>query len=162
MRDYYWLVLLYFSCMLRLPICDKTHVNCRMESDSDSQSFPPSPNSERLAQFRRVLSAWKQKELNGILGNNQDTLALNLYSKKTVQVYYALKDYIDEGSALTINEPELTDVLGDPETLTMDERFQILQSLFRDLIEFRFTYDTELINSFNPEEKLNTNIVPNE
>jgi hypothetical protein len=150
--------------MLRLPISDKTHVNCRMESDDENVEIEsmPSPNSERLAKFRRVLSAWKQKELNDIIGENQNTLALNAYTKKTADVYYALKDYIDEGSALTINEPELTDVLGDPETLTLDERLQILQSLFRDLIEFRFTYDTELINSFNPEEKLNTNIVPNE
>ena len=60
-----------------------------------------------------------------------------------------------------MTDEALKGALGDPTTLSMDERIQILQSLFRDLIEFRFTYDTTLINSFTPEEVLDTNIISN-
>ena len=134
-----------------------------MDSDTDTDTNVPnySGESARVDTFRKAISSWKKNQLDTTIGENQDTLLLNAYTKKTADLYYALKSYIENNTSLSVTDEALSEALGDPTTLTMDERIQILQTLFRDLIEFRFTYDTTLINSFTPEEVLDTNIIPN-
>jgi regulator of replication initiation timing len=132
-----------------------------MDSDSDTDTNVPnySAESARVDTFRKAISSWKKNQLDTTIGEEQDTLLLNAYTKKTADLYYSLKNYIENNTALSVTDNTLNEALGDPTTLTMDERIQILQSLFRDLIEFRFTYDTTLINSFRSEEALDTNII---
>jgi hypothetical protein len=132
-----------------------------MDSDTDTKVPSYSGESARVDTFRKALSSWKKNELDTTIGEEQDTLLLNAYTKKTADLYYSLKSYIENNTSLSVTDETLNEALGDPTTLTMDERIQILQSLFRDLIEFRFTYDTTLINSFTSEEALDTNIIPN-
>lgn len=132
-----------------------------MDSDIDTETNVPnySGESTRVDTFRKAISSWKKNQLDTTIGEEQDTLLLNAYTKKTADLYYSLKNYIENNTALSVTDNTLNEALGDPTTLTMDERIQILQSLFRDLIEFRFTYDTTLINSFRSEEALDTNII---
>jgi hypothetical protein len=132
-----------------------------MDSDIDTETNVANYSSEstRVDTFRKAISSWKKNQLDTTIGEEQDTLLLNAYTKKTADLYYSLKNYIENNTALSVTDDTLNEALGDPTTLTMDERIQILQSLFRDLIEFRFTYDTKLINSFRSEEALDTNII---
>jgi hypothetical protein len=138
-------------------------------SDSDSDSDPDAqnlgievlPNPKTLA-FRKALAEWKATQLKDILKDEQDTTALNAYLESTANLHSAFESYMYGNTKITATLPEsLRSILGDVHTIPSDLRTEILYSLSRDLLEFPFTYDTNLINSFQADEVLKTNIIPN-
>jgi hypothetical protein len=137
-----------------------------MNSDSDisdtEKEIPMYETTNDLAdQFRVAVSKWKEEQLDTILGDTQNTVALNTYLKKTKETYEAMKNYI-EGIGLADHIDEsLRTALGNPSDFSTDTRINILHTISRDLIEFPFTYDTALINSFQPDETLETEIIAN-
>lgn len=138
-----------------------------MNSWSDSETETEYVEEERTTNvkdihFRETLTTWKKKQLEDILKENQNTLALNSYLQKTAEIYDSLKNYIEGRTKEIPVEKALVEDLGNPLSFDLDTRIRLLHTLFRDLIEFPFTYDTKLINSFTKEDILNTNILPNQ
>jgi hypothetical protein len=131
-----------------------------IDYDSDKDQDYDSTNTHTDT-FREALSRWKQNQVDSILGENQDTIILNTYLKKARTLYSMFHDYIELGKPLVEdnNIQELVSSL--PSEMDMDTRITILHYLFRDLVEFPFTYDTVYTNSLKTEEALNTNILSN-
>lgn len=135
-----------------------------INSDSDLSDYEtPSYNqtNPQADTFRAAISEWKQKQLDSILGDNQDTQALNAYLKKTKETYQSIKNYIESKSDETRIDKELLISMGDPKTYSPDTRINILHTLTRDLLEFPFTFDRALTNSFTDDEAVQTKIIPN-
>ena len=136
-----------------------------IDESSDEETFQaeeaPRQNA-RIQTFRRFLAEWKKRQLDTILGENQDTLLLNSYSKKMSILYYILKESIENETPLDLDDETLQDAIGELSTLTPHEKTLLLDTLFRDLVEFRFTYDTDLIDNFRTDEALSKNILPND
>ncbi len=90
-------------------------------------------------------------------------MKLNDYIQMASMAYYMLKDYLDSDGKSTVDPilKPILDVIGPPSELTDEERLILDSYLFRDLVEYPFTYNTSLINSFDEIDVLNTNIVPN-
>lgn len=111
---------------------------------------------------RGAIAKWKQMQLINSVGDEQDTTKLNSYLKLTALAHENLKDY------LTMNrsqpDPLLRDIvlaIGPVSGLTSEEMMLLDDYIFRDLVEYPFTYNTNLINSFEKRNVLNTKIVPN-
>jgi hypothetical protein len=131
-----------------------------IEYDSEKDQEYDSTNTH-TDKFREALSRWKQNQVDSILGENQDTIILNTYLKKARTLYSMLHDYIELGKPLVEDNSIQELVSSLPSEMDMDTRITILHFLFRDLVEFPFTYDTIYTNSLNTEEALNTNILSN-
>ena len=110
---------------------------------------------------RAALTKWKHEQLQNSVQQDQDTTKLNLYLKKTAIAYDMLRKYLDEKAKVDASLQPLVDILGDPSNLNSEDERLIRDFLFRDLIEYPFTYNAALINSFGKRNVLNTNIVPN-
>lgn len=118
---------------------------------------------EFLNGIRATLKEWKQSQLLELLQDAQETTRLNDYIQMTGLSYYMLKDYLDSNGSSKL-DPVLNPLIksfGELSELTDEERMGIDTYLFRDLVEYPFTYNTNLINSFESRNALNTNIVPN-
>lgn len=118
---------------------------------------------EFLRTIRKALATWKQAQLQNSVKEDQDTMKLNLFLKQTANAYYMLKDYLDSNTAI-VSDPSLrqiVEIIGDKQQLSDEQEMLLRDSLFRDLIEYPFTYNTTLINGFSNSNALNTNIVPN-
>jgi hypothetical protein len=125
-----------------------------MQRDSD----------EFLENIRGSLALWKQEQLKEAIHEDQDTTKLNQYVKMTALAYDMLKEYVSSNGKNTV-DPALgliLEAIGTVDTLTRDERMLLQEYLFRDLIEYPFTYNTRLINSFQRRNAVNTNFVPNQ
>lgn len=138
-----------------------------MQSDSDYDSDEDIDYSKetntKVEDFRRKLSEWKQTQVDSILGENQDTMILNAYLKKSGSIYNDFQDHIELGKPLSgkSGAEEILAFLPDLSSLDVDTRIQLLHILFRDLVEFPFTYDTKYTNSLQKEEAFDTNILSN-
>lgn len=118
---------------------------------------------EFVRNVRKTVLQWKQKQLLSSLQDEQDTMKLNEYIKLTALTHEMLKKYIKSDGKSSV-DPILSDIvqsIGSPSSLTPEEEMLIEDSLFRDLVEYPFTYNTALINSFDKRNVFNTNIVPN-
>ena len=113
--------------------------------------------------LRKAIGVWKQEQLANVTKETQDTQRLNDYLKLTGLAYQMLKKYIDtQGKSST--DPILKSILetiGTLDDLTIEEQILVEDALTRDLLEYPFTYNTNLINSFQKSNILNTNIIPN-
>jgi len=116
-----------------------------------------------LQDIRSSLKLWKQTQLVELTKEAQETMKLNDYIQMASMAYYMLKDYLDSDGKSTVDPilKPILDVIGPPSELTDEERLILDSYLFRDLVEYPFTYNTSLINSFDEIDVLNTNIVPN-
>lgn len=116
-----------------------------------------------LSGIRATLKEWKQSQLLEVLQDAQETTKLNDYIQMTGLSYYMIKEYLDSNGTSKLDPVlnPLVKAIGDLSTVTDEERMGIDTYLFRDLVEYPFTYDTNLINSFETKNVLNTNIVPN-
>ena len=116
-----------------------------------------------LQDIRSSLKLWKQTQLVELTKEAQETIKLNDYIQMASMAYYMLKDYLDSDGKSTVDPilKPILDVIGPPSELTDEERLILDSYLFRDLVEYPFTYNTSLINSFDEIDVLNTNIVPN-
>jgi hypothetical protein len=123
-----------------------------------------SRNAEQY--FRNVRTAvakWKHSQLQASVKEDQDTSKLNDFLRQTAIVYHVLKDYLDSKDA-PLSDESLSGILnaiGDKRELSYEDRMILQDYLLHDLMEYPFTYNTSLINSFQPTNILNTNIVPN-
>lgn len=115
-----------------------------------------------IRNIRGAVAKWKERQLLNTVQEEQDTTKLNGYLKLTALAHEMLKEYIDSRSSQT--DPLLRDIvnaIGPVSGLTSEELMLLEDFLFRDLIEYPFTYNTTLINSFEKRNVLNTKIVPN-
>jgi hypothetical protein len=136
-------------------------------SDSDSEPEKEDlgkevlPNPKTIA-FRNALAVWKATQIKDILRDEQDTSALNVYLQSAANLQSTVESYINGNTKIASSIPEsFRTILGNIRSMPSDLRAEVSYSLFRDLIEFPFTYDTNLINSFQADEVLKTNIIPN-
>ena len=116
-----------------------------------------------IQNLRYVVAQWKHDQLRDITQEYQDTMKLNQYIKLTGLAYTMLKQYVDS-QGTTKTDPLLKtilDAIGPLETLSIEEQILVEDVLTRDLLEYPFTYNTALINSFDKRNVLNTNIIPN-
>ena len=116
-----------------------------------------------IQQVRDTLTKWKQAQLVETTEDDQDTTRLNGYLKITALAYDMLIKYLDSNGQTKV-DPSLYPVvhsLGHLSSLSRDQEMLLREYFFRDLIEYPFTYNTRLINSFQTKNVFDTNIVPN-
>ncbi len=116
-----------------------------------------------IQNVRASIAKWKQAQLLNTVQEDQDTTKLNGYLKITALAYEMIKGFLDsQGTQQT--DPNLRDILqaiGPLSGLTSEESMLLDDYLYRDLVEYPFTYNLRLINSFDKRNAFNTNIVPN-
>lgn len=131
----------------------------RAQAQAQAQARDP---DAYLRNVRGVLATWKQAQLAGTVQDDQDTTKLNGYLKLTALAYQMLKEYLDRPTLqLDPMLREIVDAIGPVSGLTSEETMLLEDYLFRDLVEYPFTYNTRLINSFETRNVLATKIVPN-
>ncbi len=138
------------------------------ESDSSGAESPiafESPEetnqrTERLESFRQTLADWKKQELNSLTTDEQDVQKLNKFIDNCSQLYLELRDVIDgkKPSQSLENHPLWKQIGGKqnayfPIQSPLD-RAEMSHLVFRDLVEFPFTFNTRLINSFPRKDSL--------
>lgn len=116
-----------------------------------------------LRNIRASLAKWKQEQLVNTTQDAQDTRKLNDYLKMTGLAYTMIKKYLDTHGKMPTDPilKEIIDSIGSLENLSIEKQILLEDALFRDLIEYPFTYNMSLINSFEQRNVLNTNIIPN-
>jgi hypothetical protein len=116
-----------------------------------------------LRNVRAAITQWKQSQLQNVVKEDQDTSKLNLFLKQTAVAYDSLKTYLESptNTVSDISLSQILTVIGNKTQLTDEEDMLLREYLFRDLIEYPFTYNTTLINSFQKTNALNTKIIPN-
>ena len=113
--------------------------------------------------LRGAISLWKQQQLSDTIKEDQDNGKLNDYLKITSLAHEMLKKYIESEGTLQI-DPMLNPIVqsfGTLSGLTSEQRMLLDEYIFRDLVEYPFTFNVGLINSFEKRNILDTNIVPN-
>jgi hypothetical protein len=143
-----------------------------MESDSDDNLGPP-PSQQELEsietkknEFRTVLLHWKKSFLSELTKEAQDTTVLNTFLKECAILFYELRNVIEGQKArrALVSHPiwkriQKLHIFPVQEPLL---RMELSQIIFRDLIEFPFTFNSRLANSFMNQNSLeHTQIVPN-
>ncbi len=122
-----------------------------------------SSTNDFVRNLRGAISIWKQQQLTDSIKEDQDNGKLNDYLKITALAHEMLKKYIDSQGKTQI-DPILNTIIesfGNLSGLTSEERMLVDEYIFRDLVEYPFTFNVGLINSFEKRNILNTNIVPN-
>jgi hypothetical protein len=113
-------------------------------------------DNKKIVEFRGILKSIKNKVLDKLTYNTQDTTVLNKVVKRLIQFYLLLKPVVYENKPLeTIAITELEDLFYD--TLKEHPRSSYYQNqieyyLKRDFIDFPFSLDEIQINSFNTTE----------
>lgn len=122
-----------------------------------------SSTNDFVRNLRGAISIWKQQQLMDSIKEDQDNGKLNDYLKITALAHEMLKKYIDSQGQSQI-DPMLNTIIesfGNLSGLTSEQRMLVDEYIFRDLVEYPFTFNVGLINSFEKRNILNTNIVPN-
>ena len=116
-----------------------------------------------LRNIRIAVARWKQAQLFQSIQEDQDTTKLNDYLKITALAYDILKNYVQTGNESRLDDSliMITSQIGPVDSLSRDEKMMLQEYLLRDLIEYPFTYNIELSNSFKKKNILDTNIIPN-
>lgn len=114
-------------------------------------------------QVRHAISKWKEAQLIHVTQDDQDTTRLNGYLKITALAYDMIIQYLDSDGEKKVDSSlyPILHSLGHVSSLSRDQEMLLREYLFRDLVEYPFTYNTELINSFQKKNVLDTNIIPN-
>lgn len=145
-----------------------------MEEEYDSSDYEETPGEQkmrddRVEEFRQRLANWKKNHLDTITKDNQHTTALNTFTTDCSDLYFLLRDVLEGHSpSETLRNHTLWKQLGGqkngffPVQSPMD-RTELNQVIFRDLVEFPYTFNTKLINSFSRRNSLeDAEIIPNE
>ncbi len=116
-----------------------------------------------IRKVRDSLAKWKQTQLMNSTQDDQDTTRLNDYLKVTAVAYDMLIQYLDSDGQKKVDSSlyPILHSLGHLSSMTREQEILLREYLFRDLVEYPFTYNTALINSFETKNVLDTNIVPN-
>jgi hypothetical protein len=141
-----------------------------MSSPDEEETFPTisqeekDTRQERVNEIRSHVLTWKKKLLNAMTKDNQDTLVLNEFRNELVSFFYLLRDVM-EGYEPTpeLESHEVWATIKDYFPLHDGiERIDLTHSLYRDLVEFPFTFNSKLINGFLKKNSLeNAEILPN-
>jgi hypothetical protein len=141
-----------------------------MSSPDEEETFPTisqeekDTRQERVNEIRSHVLTWKKKLLNAMTKDNQDTLVLNEFRNELVSFFYLLRDVM-EGYDPTpeLESHEVWATIKDYFPLHDGiERIDLTHSLYRDLVEFPFTFNSKLINGFLKKNSLeNAEILPN-
>ena len=141
-----------------------------MSSPDEEETFPTisqeekDTRQERVNEIRSHVLTWKKKLLNAMTKDNQDTLVLNKFRNELVSFFYLLRDVM-EGYDPTpeLESHEVWATIKDYFPLHDGiERIDLTHSLYRDLVEFPFTFNSKLINAFLKKNSLeNAEILPN-
>jgi hypothetical protein len=141
-----------------------------MSSPEDDETFPTisqeekETREERVNEIRTHVLTWKKKVLNAMTKDNQDTLVLNEFRNELVSLFYLLRDVM-EGYDPTpeLESHEVWATIKDYFPLHDGiERIDLTHILYRDLVEFPFTFNSKLINAFLKKNSLeNAEILPN-
>jgi hypothetical protein len=143
-----------------------------MEYESDSSrggSESPIPSespqeiearNDRLEQFRQTLASWKKTQLNNTTKDEQDVTKLNKFIDDCSALYLELRDVIDgKKPSRTLENHSLWKQMGGQQNQYFPiksplDRAEMSHIVFRDLVEFPFTFNTSLINSFPRKDSL--------
>ena len=138
------------------------------ESDSSGTESPvpyesaqeTNERNQRLNDFRNTIANWKKQQLNKTTEEQQDVTKLNKFIDDCSALYVELRDVIDgkKPSRALENHPLWKQIGGDrnnyfPIQSPLD-RAEMSHIVFRDLVEFPFTFNTSLINSFPRKNSL--------
>lgn len=142
-----------------------------MNSQSEEEDTSPQTTQEerdyrqdRVDTIRQIVLQWKKKLLNSITKDNQDTLVLNSFRNDLAAIFYLLRDVMEgydptpelESHSLWANLKQyfpLQDGI---------ERIDLTHILYRDLVEYPFTFNSKLINAFLKKNSLeDAEILPN-
>jgi len=131
--------------------------------DSDDSEVAPLEDFEQdpdIPLFRQLLSSWKQETLEAITETSQDPQSLEVYSQKCQKLYRVLSGIL-QGQDLKDTTLPLVDFLQKKKTNGFTSNFltEAKHALDRDLIEARFTYDTNAINAMT--NAVNTEFISN-
>lgn len=142
-----------------------------MSSSEDENEVYPTISEEekeerqqRVDEIRIQVLTWKKKLLNAMTKDNQDTLVLNEFRNELVSLFYLLRDVLDGYEpSKELKSHELWQVLEGYFPLHDGiERIDLTHTLFRDLVEYPFTFNTKLINGFLKKNSLeDAEILPN-
>ena len=121
-------------------------------------------SNQFVRDIRASLAEWKQEQLLTTTQDDQNTLKLNDYLKVTGLAYQMLKKYIDSHGKAPVDPVlhTIVDTIGPLDTLSLEDQLLLEDALFRDLVEYPFSYNRSLINSFEPRNVLSTKIIPNQ
>jgi hypothetical protein len=138
--------------------------------EEEEETFPAisqeekDTRQERVNEIRTHILTWKKKVLNAMTRDNQDTLVLNEFRNELVSFFYLLRDVM-EGYEPTpeLESHEVWATIKDYFPLHDGiERIDLTHTLYRDLVEFPFTFNSKLINAFLKKNSLeNAEILPN-
>lgn len=138
--------------------------------EDNDESYPPTSQEEkdarqtRVSEIRNHVLQWKKKLLNATTKDNQDTLVLNEFRNELVSVFYLLRDVMEGfDPSPELESHELWTSLKDYFPLHDGiERIDLTQTLYRDLVEFPFTFNMKLTNAFLKKNSLeHAEILPN-
>lgn len=141
-------------------------MNSQSEEDNSPQTTQEERDyrQERVDTIRQIVLVWKKKLLNSITKDNQDTLVLNAFRNDIANLFYLLRDVM-EGYDPTpeLQKHELWKSLEQYFPLQDGiERIDLTHVLYRDLVEFPFTFNSKLINAFLKKNSLeDAEILPN-
>lgn len=140
------------------------------EYEQEQEIIPPPSQEEqrireeRVKAFRNTVLKWKKQLLNSITEDKQDTLVLEIFRNELSELFYLIRDVL-EGQ-----EPDEELVKHDiwkhiekyfPLEDAM-ERIDLTHLLYRDLVEFPFTFNSKLVNAFLKKNSLeDAEILPN-
>lgn len=116
-----------------------------------------------IRNLRVAIAQWKHQQLQDITQEYQDTMKLNQYLKLTGLAYNILKEYLDsQGNSKTdsLLKP-IIDAIGPVENLSIEDQILVEDAFTHDLLEYPFTYNTSLIDTFDKRNIVTTNIIPN-
>lgn len=137
------------------------------EEDESFQSISQEERDlrqERVNEIRNHVLSWKKRKLNRMTKDNQDTLVLNKFRNELVSLFYLLRDAMEgyEPSS-ELQSHEVWTTIKDYFPLHDGiERIDLTHILYRDLVEFPFTFNSKLINAFLKKNSLeNAEILPN-
>lgn len=139
-------------------------------SSSDEEEFQPisqeerDVRDERVSAIRNRVILWKKKTLNALTKDNQDTDVLNTFRNELVSLFYLLRDTMEGfDPSDELKAHELWSTIQEYFPLHDGiERIDLTHMLYRDLVEFPFTFNSKLVNGFLKQNSLkDAEILPN-
>lgn len=141
-------------------------------SEEEFEGPTPSENearNTRVEEFRQRLAKWKKSHLNTLTKDTQNDQVLNVFLKDCGDLYMLLRDVLEgRGASEKLRNHAIWKQVGGtqngffPVRSPMD-RTEMSQVVFRDLVEFPFTFNTKLVNSFPRRNSMeDAEIIPNE
>jgi hypothetical protein len=138
-------------------------------SDYEESKEERQARDDRIEEFRQRLAKWKKAHLDEITKDNQQTTALNKYIDDCSDLYFLLRDVLEgHPASIQLRNHSLWKQVGGTQNgffpvRSPIDRTEMNQVIFRDLVEFPYTFNTKLTNAFPRRNSLeDAEIIPNE